>query len=220
MNIPQINTGKHSQCSLHASQLLLLPSDTPFGNFSLKYMKIVIHIERVNSLIKDVFSSFSQAHSSQGFGEDFYRHQLIAEEVVYWLRKTSDELLSLQYVLYIQEHTGQFPTKVEVDCIGLINHQSALDFKNIFLAHLQFLNILNEVSNACKHSFVNSQVSFIGQEEPYVFALALKRNNLGNQSEFYPVPFKSLVVEFDSFFQDSVENLRKCKLPHLSNPTS
>ncbi|WP_298904496.1 hypothetical protein [uncultured Nostoc sp.] len=82
------------------------------------------------------------------------------------------------------------------------------------------MKILNEVSNAYKHSFINSEISSIGTEEPYVFALALKKNDLGNQPEFHSVPFAELVVGFDSFFQDSVEELRKCNLPHLSNPTS
>lgn len=220
MNAPQINTGKQSQQGLHISQLLPLPSDTPFGNFALKYLKIVSRIDQVNALILDVFSSFLLAHQSQGFGEDLFRHQLIAEKVVYWLRKTADELISLQYVLCTQEKTGQFPTKIEVDCIGLLNHQNARDFKQNFLAHISLLSILNEVSNAYKNSFVNSEISSIGAEEPYVFALALKRNDLGNQPEFHSVRFAELVTNFDSFFQDSVEMLRKCKLPHMSNPGS
>jgi hypothetical protein len=216
MNAPQINTGNQFQQVLHISQLLPLPSDTPFGNFALKYLKIVDRIDRVNSLILDVFSSFLLAHQSQGLGEDLFRHQLIAEEVVYWLRKSADELISLQYVLCIQEKTGQFPTKIEVDCIGLLNHRNAHDFKQNFLDHLSILNILNEVSNAYKHSFVNSEISSIGTEEPYVFALALKRNDLGNKHKFHSVRFAELVTGFDSFFQDSVEMLRKCKLPHQS----
>jgi hypothetical protein len=217
MNVPKINTGKQSQQVLHVSQLLPLPSDTPFGNFALKYLKIVSRIDQVNALILNVFSSFLLAHQSQGFGEDLFRHQLIAEEVIYWLRKTADELISLQYVLCIQEETGQFPTKIEVDCIGLLNHCKAQDFKQNFLNHLSLLNILNEVSNAYKHSFVNSKISSIGNEEPYVLALALKRNDLGNQPEFHSVRFAELITGFDSFFQDSVEMLRECKLPHMSN---
>ena len=94
MSVPQINTGKHPQQFLNVSQILPLPSDTPFGNFALKYLKIVGRIDQVNSLIQDVFSSFSLAHQSQGFDENFFRHQLIAEEVIYWLRKTADELIS------------------------------------------------------------------------------------------------------------------------------
>jgi hypothetical protein len=217
MNIPQINTGKNPQQSLNISQLLPLPSDTPFGNFYLKYLKIIGRIDHINLLIQDVFSGFLQTHQSQGSD---VLHQLIAEEVVYWLRKTVDELISLQYVLYFQEQKGQFPIKVEVDCIGLLNHQNSQDFKGNFLDHLSFLNILNEVSNAYKHSFVNSEISLIGAEEPAVYALALRRNDLANQPEFHGVSFRELILGFDSFFQDSVEKLRQCKLPHLSNPTS
>jgi hypothetical protein len=205
---------------LHASQWLPLPSDTPFGNFALKYMKIVDRIDRVNALILGVFSSFSLALPSQGFGESLSQHQLIAEEVVYWLKKTADELISLHYALYIQEKTGQFPSKIEVDCIGLLNHQNAQDFKQNFLAHLSLLNILNEVANSYKHSFVNSDVSYASAEEPYVFALALKKNDLGNQPQFHIVRFAELVIGFNRFFRDSVEMLKTCQLPHISNPES
>jgi hypothetical protein len=183
-----------------------------------QYLKIVNRIDRVNLLIQDVFSSFLTAHQLEGLGENFFRHQLIAEEVVYWLRKTADELISMQYVLHFQEQTGQFSNKIEVDCIGLLNHKNAQKFKQNFLVHLKFLDTLNEVSNAYKHSFINSEISFVGAEEPYLFALALKRNDLEKQPVFYEVPFAALVVEFDNFFQSSVEQLRKCKLPNLSTP--
>jgi hypothetical protein len=219
MDAPQINAGKNPQQPLNLSQLLPLPSDTPFGNFFLKYLKIVNRIDRINLLTQDIFLSFfSLAHQSEGGSEDFFQHQIITEEVIYWLRKTADELISMQYILHVQEQTGQFPNKIEVDCIGLLNHENAQDFKQNFLVHLKFLNTLNEVSNAYKHSFINSELSLIGAEEPYVFALALKQNDLGKQPMFHEVPFAALVVEFDNFFQSSVEQLRKCKLPHLSTP--
>jgi hypothetical protein len=160
MDAPQINAGKKPQQSLNISQLLPLPSNTPFGNLFLKYLKIASRIDRINLLIQDIFLNFfSLAHQSEGGSEDFFRHQVIAEEVIYWLRKTADELISMQYILHVQEQTGQFPNKIEVDCVGLLNHKNAQDFKQNFLVHLKFLDTLNEVSNAYKHSFINSELS-------------------------------------------------------------
>lgn len=209
MIIPQVVTGKKPGQRLNLSQILTnLPSDTPFGNLMLKHMKIVDRIDRVNSSIELVFSSYSLARIDDE-KEDLMRHQLITEEIIYWLRKTADELISLQYVLYVQKQAGAFPRKVEVDCIDSLNNSNQEDFKHLFINHASLLKILNEVSNAYKHSFLNSDISLVGNLEPYVFALSLKRNNLEKQPVFHSCSFRDLIEEFNKFFLNSTEQLRK-----------
>ena len=48
--------------------------------------------------------------------------------------------------------------------------------------HLEFLRLLNDISNAYKHSFVNSELMLVGRDEPGVYALELKWNDLANQT--------------------------------------
>jgi hypothetical protein len=209
MNIPQIDTRRKPQQRLNSSQLLInLPSDTPFGNLMLKHMKIIDRMDRVNSSIEVVFSSYSSARIDDE-KEDLMRHQFIIEEVVYWLRKTADELIGMQYVLYVQKQKGTFPKRVEIDCIDSLNNSNQENFKQLFINHISLLGMLNEVSNAYKHSFLNSDISLVGNLEPYVFALSLKRNNLEKQPVFHAYSFRSLIEEFNKFFLNSKEQLRE-----------
>ena len=165
--VPQIRTGKRVGEHLHVAHLLPLPADTPFGNLAGKYIDIVVRLDHVNVLVARVFSSYESA-KAQNDGR-IREHALLAEELVYWLRKTADELIALIHVLAVRQSTGAYPTRVETDCIGRL-----LGDKNPpawVVPHLEFLRLLNDISNAYKHSFVNSELMLVGRDEPGVYAL-------------------------------------------------
>jgi len=191
--------------------MLPLPADTPFGNLSLKYTRIVERLDHVNLSVQKAFASFDAA-KARGFFGGLTEHALLAEEVIYWLRKTADELIGVLNVLAHRESTGAYPSRVDPDSIGALlgsQHVPAA-----LTAHTAFLATLNEVANAYKHSFVNSDLSLIGRDEPIVFALALKWNRLANATEFHAVPLREVIVRFNAFFLSVVAELRRCKLPH------
>src|SRR2546430_11830901 len=165
--VPQIRTGKRVGEHLHVAHLLPLPADTPFGNLAGKYIDIVVRLDHVNVLVARVFSSYESA-KAQNDGR-IREHALLAEELVYRPRKTADELIALIHVLAIRQSTGAYPTRVETDCIGRL-----LGDKNPpawVVPHLEFLRLLNDISNAYKHSFVNSELMLVGRDEPGVYAL-------------------------------------------------
>lgn len=211
--VPQVEIGKSPEEPLHVKHMLPLPADTPFGNLSLKYTRIVERLDHVNLSVQKAFASFDAAKARAFFG-GLMDHALLAEEVIYWVRKTADELIGLLNVLAHRESTGSYPSRVDPDSIGAL-----LASKHVppaLTAHLGFLTTLNEVANAYKHSFVNSDLSLIGRDEPFVFALALKWNNLANPTQFHAVPLRDVVVQFNAFFFSVVDELRRCKLPHLT----
>ena len=94
-----------------------LPSSTPYGNLLLKGMNIVRRIDRVNLKIGQVFTSY--VHPSKedvnNPQTDLLEHQFHEEQVVYWLRKTADELISLAYVIDEWSRTGKWPVSVRID---------------------------------------------------------------------------------------------------------
>jgi hypothetical protein len=211
--VPQIEIGKSPGEPLNVEHMLPLPADTPFGNLSLKYTRIVERLDHVNLSVQKAFASFDAARARDLFG-GLTEHALLAEEVIYWLRKTADELIGLLIVLAQRESTGSYPSRVDPDSIGAL-----LASKHVpaaLTAHIGFLTTLNEVANAYKHSFVNSDLSLIGREEPIVFALALKWNNLANPTEFHAVPLREIIVQFNALFLSVVDELRLCELPHLT----
>jgi hypothetical protein len=211
---PQIEIGKTPNEHLHVKHMLPLPADTPFGNLSLKYTRIVERLDHVNLAVQKTFANFDAAKGRDFFG-DLTEHILLAEEVIYWLRKTADELIGLLNVLAHRESTGSYPSRVDPDSIGAL--LTGKHVPQALTAHLGFLGTLNDVANAYKHSFVNSDLSLIGRHEPIVFALALKWNNLANPPQFHAVPLRDVVVQFNAFFLSVVGELRRCKLPHRTH---
>lgn len=193
--------------------ILPLPADTPFGNLLLKHTQIIMRLDRVNAMVQTIYRSFEKIHT-QNISDDLFEHTFLSEQVIYWLRKTADELIGLHYVLTEREESGSYPNRVAPDSIGnLLSHK---DISLPFVEHMNFLTTLNEISNAYKHSFVNSDLSLIGRDEPVVFALGLKRNALNNSPKFYAVPLQEVISRFDAFFVSMTEELRKCKIPHLA----
>lgn len=198
MIIPQISIGKAPSDPLNIVFLLPLPPVSPFGNLHLKFMKVFTQCDRVNLLVQKAFHSYWRACSEPSYQP--IEHSFILEEVVYWIRKTVDELLSLAYVMHEKKVGGSFPAKVEVDCIGRALNASNNSVMSYFESHRRYLTTLNEVSNAYKHSFLNSDITLIGRDEPCVFALALRQNDLTHDPQFIVVSARELVEGTSRFY--------------------
>jgi len=208
VGIPQINNGKRPEEPLLAQvHLLPLPSDTPYGNLTLKSITIVMRIDWLNKRIRDVYASYAQNSSVDPLAAEPLDHQMIAEEVVYWIRKTADELIGLWDFMLQAVEAGKYPNVLRFDSIGsalacqdpkVTGHRR--DFETS-------LRRLNEISNAYKHSFINSDITLVGRDEPIVFALALKRNRLDKSPQFHSVALSDVVKQFSSFYERAVGSL-------------
>ncbi len=213
---PQVHIGKLTDEHLHARHILPLPSDTPFGNLALKFLKLIERLDHSNRTIKRVYASF-EGISRVAITPNLTEHLLLQEEVVYWLRKSCDELISLNTVIARCRVSGAYPTAVNPDSIGAL---LAIEPLPPYAAeHATFLSTINDIANAYKHSFINSEINRIGAEEPVVFALGLKRNSLANVPTFYTVSLRDVIEQFNMFYLSSVEELRASKLPHLTSPS-
>ena len=193
--------------------LLPLPADTPFGNLALKYVTIIQRLDYINVMVRMVYQSFERART-QNFSRDILNHALLSEQVIYWLRKTVDDLIGLHHVLAYREEAGCYPRRVAPDSIGRLLQQK--DVPPLYTGHVPFLNTLNDIANAYKHSFVNSDLTLMGRDEPIVYALGLRQNDLSNEPTFHAIPLQQVVFQFDTFFTVMTAALRKCKIPHLS----
>ena len=138
----------------------------------------------------------------------FHKEKFAIEQIFYWLRKSADELISLLYVLDYHNLNDEYPIKIKIDCIGFL--LISTDFYTDFVSkHNHLLTILNEVTNAYKHSFVNSQVlSYHGADYPVAYAYSLKRNNAGNEPQFYSVTINDFIIEYCTFLQDIKDQIQ------------
>ena len=212
--LPQIDIGRRHGELLNVVQMLPLPADTPFGNLLRKYAAILERLDHVNGRIQGVFESYESAKANPLGRLSILHHTLLAEETVYWIRKTADELIWLVAFLTDRQATGAYPTSLVPFPIDEALRSKAPP--GWIVDHVKFLGLLNDVSNAYKHSFVNSEVDMIGRDEPGVYALGLKWNDLGKgQPTLYNIRVAELVTRFDAFFRAAREQLTMCKLPHL-----
>jgi hypothetical protein len=125
------------------------------------------------------------------------------------MRKTADELISLAYVIDEWNRTGKWPVSVRVDSIGGLKESPSQELQQLFAPHDAFLATLNEIANAFKHSFINTDMTVVGSEYPVVFALALKRNKLSESPQFYSVNFAEMVVAFSNFYKQVIATIQQ-----------
>ena len=184
---------------MSVTQMMPLPQNTPWGNLGLKSLKIVQRIEHINRRIRQAYQSFEETHRIKAVAHDF--ESLEVEEVIYWIRKSVDEFVQLLYVAEQFHAKGSYPARIEIDCIGELLKRSDSDLYRMFNRHHAKLRQLNEVGNAYKHSFLGSELSLVGRDEPVVFSLSAPRNDLANPVQFNSIRLADFVQHFDELYQ-------------------
>lgn len=208
-----IDNGKKPDDPLSVTLCFPLPSDTPYGNFMLKSLKIIYRLDEANRRIVESFDLWKKMprKETDDMSEDYSAmHILAIEQAIYLIRRACDEIISLIWCLdYVKKNNGQYPSKIGCDCIGSVVSQKT-EYKNInpFSNHLELLNLLNEISNAYKHSFINTENNLIGKYEPCIYALGLKNNKLSSKPEFYSVSLNGFVEKFNAFYIECVRVIR------------
>jgi hypothetical protein len=216
MQIPSIKSVLASDRYLNGDDLLNLYTDTPFGNMTLKWFDIVQRLSHINDTIAKLYQNFYELKeerdnpsrksfiidSKKSAGE---RH--FSEEIIYWLRKTTDELIGLLYISYYKRKYKEYPQKLKVSSIGDFL-KTTTSFDEVLNSNRQFLKTLNEISNAFKHSFINHETASLrGTNEPVAFALKLDYNNLANKHQFYTVSLASIIENFDALISKIKQKL-------------
>jgi hypothetical protein len=200
MIVPKVNNhADGSSPFLNVKQMLPLPPETPWGNLGLKSMKIVQRIDHINKKIEHVYLSFQTMHRQQGVPYDV--SSLEMEELIYWIRKTVDEFIQL---LYVAEHfyrNGVYPKRIKIHSIGVLLEDPQSRLYRMFDGHHPKLQQLNEVGNAYKHSFICSDLNFVGRDEPVVFTLSAGWNDLAKPVQFTSIRLADFVRHFDELYQ-------------------
>lgn len=197
MNIPQIQN-----CLIAGPKFgdVPLPTDTPWGNLWLKTMKIRFRIEHINIRLRNVFNVYPKCKS--GAAKDHYICLSEIEEITYWLRKTVDEYIQLLFVCSHFKKHKKWPTEIEIDSVGTLLLSPRVDIYSFFNGHYAKLEQLNDISNAYKHGFMNSDNNYFGSEnEPLVMSLHVERNNLKNPPKFIVISLRDVIAHFDQLNQ-------------------
>lgn len=217
MSYPIIEVLKPHNEQLYDRHLLRLPADTPFGNISLKYLDIVQRSDFINDKIIKIYEYNKFLNDNGGKltidkatinTKVFPIYKALIEELFFWFRKTADEFISILFYLKEVKTIGSYPLKVKIDCIGGLlankDKQSCYDDSQI-----HFLQILNDISNAYKHSFLNAQLSnILGSEFPVVYAAEHRLNDLyKHKPKYYSLDLKEVIDAYSDFLRVSKDEL-------------
>ena len=206
---------------MSAQDFFGLPPDTPFGNLTKKIFSIEQRFAHANVRLHECYTSWqnvmaftlkTNVDQKETDANLFYhsnnliQHNYAGEEAVAAIRRCADELVALIWYLTQYIEAGQFPQKIKVDMISsfLPKSQSLLNNR-----HNSFLEELNQLSNAHKHSFAQSDTTIMGAEGPCVYLLSHPHNDSKRDCEFDVVPICKLVNEFNEFQADCFKRLRE-----------
>lgn len=185
---------------------LPLPTQTTYGDFALKWVDMIARLNESNRQIiasYETWDSTKTGHICDSMGDVFNRHRFSTEYAVFGMRRVADEIVALLWCLETQEATGKYPSHVKAESIGRAFKIGYQGPDGLLARHESLLRTLNDLSNAFKHSFVQSDVVRASTDEPVVVALNLKDAKLANGKQFYTVLLASLVGDYDHFFRET-----------------
>jgi len=179
-------------------------------------MKICLRLDEANRRIITSYSLWNMAKNNANFG--YWQHIFANEQIIFLIRRTCDEIISLIWCLnYWKNNNKVYPPEIKCDCINdalsLDHEPSLILFKN----NREILELINNLSNAFKHSFINSDINLLGRDDLCVHALALNHNNLSHKPVFYSVKLESVISGFNKFYKDSINWLRTFSVENHQN---
>jgi hypothetical protein len=203
-----IDNGKKPNELINASILFYLPPSTPYGNLQLKLIKIVQRLDEANRRIIDSYDFWKNSINNTMVINSFEQHIFANEQFIYLIRRSADELISLIWLLSEYEKNNKYPKEIKIDCLGSLIKQTNSTRLDIFNSNINIIKLLNEVSNAFKHSFINSEHTLLGTDEPRIHALSLDYNKNKSQPKFYDFSINEIVNEYNIFYKDCMSWLR------------
>lgn len=126
------------------------------------------------------------------------------------MRRAADKFVTLTAVLEERLETGSYPTKPRYDSVGTAFDKNGNPKAELWAAHAWLLQTLNDLANAHKHSFVDSDTTVVGQLKPCATALHLPRNDSErHEARVYVVGLDDLATAFAPFLADVMAHLRR-----------
>ena len=187
-------------------------------NVELKFFRIITTLDFVNShlvesnklwekLTRDKNTVLQDTDLMMFNTFSFIKLFKVNEYIIYDLRTVIDEIISIVSVIKGKINRD----KIEISSIGnyLDKHDSTF---NEFDDFCDFFATLNNISNAYKHSYANSDFPALGRNENCFTALYSKYNNFSDNVDIYCVSVNQIVDEFNKFYKQTyiiIDNLTK-----------
>ena len=204
-----INTGKEISENFN---IKILPNFNnfkyPYLNLEYKFITLISGLDTTNELLKEVYDiwkilSSKETHNEVKIFNTYYYNRInkLSQYIVYDLKRFADEVVATTWILY------NSPTKdsITIADIGDYKKDGNENFK-VFDKFLPLFDNLNNLCNAYKHSYLNTNCTLIGKEEPCFWAIGSKSRNLSKYT-FHLIPINQIINEFNDFYKFSFNKM-------------
>jgi len=218
-----VNTGKEIIENFNTS---LLPNfnnyKDPYINIQLKFKKIISDLDIVNLNLTESYEIFEMVQEQRRMAANnnainpellifnsFYYNKInkLNEYIAFDLKHCIDEIISTVWVIKNNIRNG----KIEVSSIGnyLKKYRERHAEYNEFDNFLDLFEKLDDISNAYKHSYANTDFAALGRDEDCFVALYSKYNDFSKKPQFYCVSVDYIINEFNKFYRKTFNLINK-----------
>jgi hypothetical protein len=199
-----------------------IPVDSPFGHLGEKYIFLMYRLQYTNDTVKELYdlqSNYHEKFSNKIYLEDC--HYKICHRVLRFLseiKMVTDEMISFLYILEYYKTNNEWPKKIAIDCISkYLSVNNKLDFQ-LPKDSRPFLNKINTLGNAVKHTFVNSEVLWKRSKNatPILIAYHQPNNDSSQPVQFEVTELPDFITKFNSFLED-FRNIIRIQYPAVQN---
>ena len=191
---PQINLLGMGQ-EVKAKYLPDVLGDSQLEDLKIGFVSIGMRLIRTNNLLTEYCDSWERIHRLTDpmaimlIQKDYQASEFLQEEIIYHVKNACDDMISLCYVRgYRAIHSGRTPQIIKVNSVGGYQSEARsgkpdpdmpVSFYKVFAGECCFLDELNDLANACKHSVLNSLLANrIGTEEPCIIVTSMPYGRL------------------------------------------
>ena len=164
-----------------------------FSTLELKHINLMLRINRINRMCFEYTKKWKKEKIK--WNNTNYEFAFLQEEIIYHMRRVVDDMISIVWIQN-QMESQQNVVKIEIDSIGRYLNKKDSDFK-CFDECIEFLNIINSISNSYKHSVFQTVQNLISQEEPSFYVYGYKSNDTNNMEGEYLYSQTELLEGFE-----------------------
>ena len=191
---PQINLLGMGQ-EVNTKYLPNMLGNSQLEDLETGFISIGMRLIRTNNLLVEYCDSWERIHRLTDpmaialIQKDYQTSEFLQEEIIYHVKIACDDMISLCYIKeYRAAHSGQTSQIIDVNSVGGYLEKMENDkpdpnmpasFYKVFTGERCFLDELNDLANACKHSVLNSLLANrVGTEEPYIVVTSMPHGKL------------------------------------------
>jgi hypothetical protein len=200
---------------LCAEEIIHFPSNSPFGHLSNKYAFILTRLNLLNETITDIHLYWEQEFNNRK-KKEYTPPEISLKRIALCLRFSSelkmltDEMISLNYLVVQYSKNKKWPIKIKADCIAKLLTDIESEGFEPFKNNEKVIKQINEIGNAVKHSFVNTDILWLRNLEstPKIFAFYQKDNDTTKDKKFHSIKLPDLIDSFNKLLNEYRENLK------------